>query len=104
MRIIYHIRPKSGIHIDDDKMERNKLIIIGLAIVIVALGVGLAAMMQAPAKEDVKLTIKDKAIEEGGSVKIKLTDRNSNPIEGQTVNVSITDKKGTTDYHSVVTD
>ena len=104
MRIIYRIRPKSGILIGDDKMERNKLIIIGLAIVIVALGVGLAAMMQAPAKEDVKLTIKDKAIEEGGSVKIKLTDRNGNPIEGQTVNISVTYKKGTTDYHSVVTD
>lgn len=59
--------------------------------------------MQAPTKENVKLTIKNKkVIEEGENIKIQLTDMNGTPIKGQTVNISVTDKEGATDYHSVV--
>ena len=86
-------------------MEKNhKIIIVGLVIVIIALVVVLATIIQAPTKENVKLTIENKkTIEKGGSIKIKLTDGNGTPIKDQTVNISITDKKGTTDYHSIVT-
>ena len=85
-------------------MDKNKWIIVALIIVIIALIIGLAAMMQAPTKEDVKLTIKNKkVIDEGESIKIQLTDMNGTPIKGQAVNISVTDKEGTTDYHSVVT-
>lgn len=86
-------------------MEKShKIIIVGLIIVIIALVAVLAVMIQGPAKDNVKLTIENKkTIEEGGKVKIRLTDMNGTPIKGQTVNISITDKKGTTDYHSVVT-
>ena len=85
-------------------MDKNQWIIVGLVIVIIALIIGLAVMMQAPTKENVKLTIKNKkVIEEGENVKIQLTDMNGTPIKDQTVNISVTDKDGTTDYHSVVT-
>ena len=85
-------------------MDKNQWIIVGLVIVIIALIIGLAVMMQAPTKENVKLTIKNKkVIEEGESIKIQLTDMNGTPIKDQTVNISVTDKDGTTDYHSVVT-
>ena len=85
-------------------MDMNQWIIVGLVIVIIALIIGLAVMMQAPTKENVKLTIKNKkVIEEGENVKIQLTDMNGTPIKDQTVNISVTDKDGTTDYHSVVT-
>ena len=84
-------------------MDKNQWIIVGLVIVIIALIIGLAVMMQAPTKENVKLTIKNKkVIEEGESIKIQLTDMNGTPIKGQTVNISVTDKEGATDYHSVV--
>ena len=85
-------------------MDKNQWIIVGLVIVIIALIIGLAVMMQAPTKENVKLTIKNKkVIEEGENIKIQLTDMNGTPIKGQTVNISVTDKEGATDYHSVVT-
>lgn len=86
-------------------MEKShKIIIVGLVVVVIALAVVLAGVIQVPTKENVKLTFENKkSIEEGGKVKIKLTDMNGTPIKGQTVNISITDKKGTTDYHSVVT-
>lgn len=85
-------------------MDKNQWIIVGLVIVIIALIIGLAVMMQPPTKENVKLTIKNKkVIEEGENVKIQLTDMNGTPIKDQTVNMSVTDKDGTTDYHSVVT-
>ena len=40
-------------------MDKNQWIIVGLVIVIIALIIGLAVMMQAPTKENVKLTIKN---------------------------------------------
>lgn len=85
--------------------KKDKIIIVGLVILIVALLIGLVVMMQAPTKQDTKLTIKSKStLFEGDKLKVKLTDLNGTPIKGETVNISITDKKGTTDYHSVVTD
>ena len=76
-------------------MDKNQWIIVGLVIVIIALIIGLAVMMQAPTKENVKLTIKNKkVIEEGENVKIQLTDMNGTPIKDQTVNISVTDKDG----------
>ncbi|MBQ2832965.1 MAG: hypothetical protein IJE64_10555, partial [Methanobrevibacter sp.] len=85
-------------------MNKNRLIIIGLVIVIIALLVGIAISVLAPAKEDVKLTIiNNDTIFEGDSIKVKLTDVNDTRIANETVNITITDENSTTNNYSVVT-
>ena len=86
-------------------MDRNMIIIVALIAIIVALLVGIFAMMPNMSKQDTKLTFESNAtLTEGDSIKIKLTDANGTAIANQTVNVTITDKNNTSDYHSVVTD
>ena len=86
-------------------MDRNMIIIVALIAIIVALLVGIFAMMPNMTKQDTKLTFESNAtLTEGDSIKIKLTDANGTAIANQTVNVTITDKNNTSDYHSVVTD
>ena len=81
------------------------IIIVALIAIIVALLVGIFAMMPNMSKQDTKLTFESNAtLTEGDSIKIKLTDANGTAIANQTVNVTITDKNNTSDYHSVVTD
>ena len=86
-------------------MDKNKMIILALIVVIAALLVGMAAMMMPNmGKQDTKLKFKSNStMKEGDSLKIKLTDANGTAIANQTVNIIIKDKKGTTDNHSVVT-
>ena len=86
-------------------MDKNKIIILALIVVIAALLVGIAAMkMPNMGKQDTKLKFKSNStLAEGDSLKIKLTDANGTAIANQTVNVTIKDKKGTGDSHSVVT-
>lgn len=85
-------------------MEKNKIIILALIVVIAALLVGIVATMQIPHKQETKLAFKCNAtITEGDSIRIQLTDANGTAIANQNVNVTITDKDKTNDYHSVVT-
>lgn len=86
-------------------MDKNKIIILALIVVIAALLVGMAfTMMPNMAKQDTKLKFKNNStLAEGDSVKIKLTDANGTAIANQTINVTIKDKDGTSDYHSVET-
>ena len=86
-------------------MEKNKIIIIALIVIIAALLVGMVAMMVPNmAKKDTTLTFKgNSTIDEGGSIKIKLTDDNGNVIAGQTVNVTVKDKDKASSYYSVET-
>ena len=85
--------------------NKEKIIIVALIIVIVALLVGIFAAMPHTAKKDTKLIFKSNStLTEGGSIKIKLTDANGTAIANQTVNITITDKSKSSDYHSVVTD
>lgn len=98
------IRPKSGILIGEI-MDRNKLIIIGLIIVIVALVAAIGLAMPNVSKQDTNLTFKSGAsINEGDSIKIHLTDVNGTPLDNQTVNITVTNEDKSKDYHSVVTD
>ncbi|MBQ7927585.1 MAG: carboxypeptidase regulatory-like domain-containing protein [Methanobrevibacter sp.] len=85
-------------------MDRNKIIIIALIVVIAALLVGVVALAPNMAKKDTKLTFKsNSSIDEGGSIKIKLSDSNGNAIAGQKVNVTVTDKDKASSYYSVET-
>lgn len=86
-------------------MDKNKMIILALIVVIAALLVGMAAMMMPNmGKQDTKLKFKSNStMNEGDSLKIKLTDANGTAIANQTVNITITNKNGASDNHSVVT-
>ena len=85
-------------------MEKNKLLIIGLIVVIAILAVGIFMAFSDNAKMDTKLKIKaETPIHEGDTIKVKLTDLNNTPIANQTVNITITDKDNTSSYYSVVT-
>lgn len=76
-------------------MDKDKIIIIGLIIVIVALIVALAIAMQPPTKENTKLKItSNKTLYEGDTLKVNLTDINGTPISGEVINISITNKNG----------
>ena len=87
------------------QMDKNKMIILALIVVIAALLVGMAfTMMPNMAKQDTKLKFKNNStLAEGDSLKVKLTDANGTAIANQTINVTIKDKDGTSDYHSVET-
>ena len=85
-------------------MEKNKMAIIGLIIVIVALLAGCAVMMQTPQKEATKLKItSNKTINEGDNLKVRLTTLNGSAISNETINISLTDSDGVTEYFSAVT-
>ena len=85
-------------------MEKNKIIIIALIVIIAALLVGIAAMMPNMGKHDTKLKFKSNStLTEGDSLKVKLTDGNESAIANETVNITITGKDGSSDYHTVVT-
>ena len=85
-------------------MDKNKIIIIALIVVIVGLLVGIVATMSVVDKTDTNVTYKGKSkITEGDSINLKLTDVNGTPLANQTVNITITDKDNSSDYHSVVT-
>lgn len=80
-------------------MEKNKLIILVIVVVVALLAVGIFAAKPNPAKEASKVEIKcNSIVKHGDSIKIALTDLNDTPISNQTVNVSISDNNNTTAY------
>ena len=86
-------------------MDKNKIIILALIVVIAALLVGVFVIMPNMGKQDTKLTLKNNVtLTQGDSLKIKLTNLKENSIANQTVNITITDKDNHTDHHSLVTD
>ncbi len=86
-------------------MDRNKIIILALIVIIAALLVGIATTTMPNAnKKDTNVTYKGKSkITEGDTINLKLTDVNGTPLANQTVNVTITDKNKSSSYYSVVT-
>lgn len=85
-------------------MDKNKIIILALILVIAALLVCVVSMMPNSDKHDTKLTFKSNStLAEGGTLKIKLADVNGTAISNQTVNVTITNQDKSSDYHSVLT-
>lgn len=74
-------------------MDKNKIIIVGLIVVIVALLAALAFMMQEPPKDVSKLKItSNSTLYEGDALVAKLTDVNGTPLENKNVSVVILDK------------
>ena len=87
-----------------EKMEKNRIIILALILIIAVLLVGIAAMMPNMNKQDTKLTFKSNdTLTEGDSLQIMLTDVNGTAISNQTVNVTITDEDKSNSYYSVLT-
>lgn len=85
-------------------MEKNKLIIIALLVIIVALLVGIFATMPNFSKADSQLEIiGNDTLNEGDNLQVKLTDVNGTALSNQTVNITITDENKTSEYHSVIT-
>lgn len=85
-------------------MDKNKIIIVALIVVIAALLIGMVAMMPNMNKKDTKLKFKSNTtLNKGDSIKIKLVDADGNAIAGQDVNITITDDDEASDYHSVKT-
>ena len=86
-------------------MDKNKMIILALIVVIAALLVGMAfTMMPNMGKQDTKLKFKSNStLTEGDSLKVKLTDANGTAIANQTVNIIIITNKNKSTDHSVVT-
>lgn len=76
-------------------MDKNKIIIAVLIIVIIGLVVGFALSASSQAKKDTKIKItSNKTQYEGGKLSIQLTDLNKTPMSKEIVNITITDKKG----------
>ena len=85
-------------------MEKNKMIVVILVAIIIALLVCIFAVMSNSNKVDSKLEIMgNDTLNEGDNLQVKLTDVNGTALVNQSVNVTITDENKTSDYHSVVT-
>lgn len=89
-----------------DSMDKNKIIILSLiAIIIALLVVGAILIMPNFNKADTKLTFEsESAVTEGDSIKIKLTDDNGTALANQTVKITFTDKDNSKSNYSVATD
>lgn len=85
-------------------MDRNKLIILGLIVVIVLLAVALFSVFHFNAKTDTKVVVKSNStMYEGDSLMIMLSDANGTGLANQTVNITVTDKDNSGSHYSVVT-
>lgn len=86
-------------------MDKNKIAIISLIIIIAVLLIGLAVIMPNYGKQKANLTIKSNdTISKGDSIKVELTDINGTPIKNETVNVTLTDENGTSEHKHATTD
>ena len=86
-------------------MDKNKIIIIALIIVIAALLAGIFAVMPNLNRQDTNLTlIGNSTITEGDSIEIQLTDANGNPLANQSINVTISDGNHESKYNPIITD
>ena len=85
-------------------MDKNKIIITVLIVIIAALLIGIVAMMPNLSKQDTKLIFKgNSTFTQGDTLKIKLTYINGAALENQTVNITLKDKNNQKSYSSVVT-
>ena len=84
--------------------NKNKLIIIALIAIILALLVGIFVSMPNFSKTDSQLEIiGNDTLAEGSNLQIKLTDANGTGLSNQTVKITFTDKDNSTSDYSVVT-
>lgn len=85
-------------------MDKNKMIIGALIVVILVLFAGIFISMSNFAKTDSQLEIiSDDELNEGDVLQIKLTDVNGIALANQTVKITFTDKDNSNSEYSVVT-
>lgn len=85
-------------------MEKNKIIIVALIVVIAALLLGIVAVMPNMNKQDTYLVFKSNdEITEGDFLKFELDDSNGTPLANQTVNITFSDGDDSSSYYSAVT-
>ena len=85
-------------------MDKNKIIIVALIVIILAFLVGILVSMPNFSKADSKLEIMgNDTVTEGSNLQIKLTDTNGTALTNQTVKITFTDKDNSTSDYSVVT-
>lgn len=76
-------------------MEKNKIIVIGLIVVIVVLAAVLGVMMLSPHKEATELSItSNSTIYSGDNLSVELKDSSKAPIANEFVNIVICDSTG----------
>lgn len=83
---------------------RQKTIIVILCIIIVILVVCVAMLSITMLKEETKLAISDKTLEEGDPIVVVLTDTHGIGLTNATINVKLTDENGVTIDEDVTTD
>ena len=85
-------------------MDKNKMIIIALLMIIVAISAGIFASMYNLNRDDANLSFESNStVSEGDYIKILLSGADGNPLASQTVNITITDESQSNSYYSVVT-
>ena len=85
-------------------MEKDKMIICVLLIIIIALLVGLFYVMPNLRPDSALTFTSDSTIAEGGLLKVRLADKNGTPIVNQTVNITLVAKNNTSYSYNVKTD
>ena len=85
-------------------MDRNKIIIIALIAIILALLVGIFVSMPNFAKTDSQLEIiGNDTVTEGNNIQVKLTDAHGTALVNQTVKITFTDNDNSASDYSIVT-
>lgn len=85
-------------------MDKNKIIIGVLIVLILALSISAASAFSLFGKQDVKLVISSEdTLNQGDNLTVNLTNANKKPIDNATVNVTIIAENGTNQTHSIVT-
>lgn len=85
-------------------MESERIIIIGLCIIVVILIVGVLVLSPVMQRQDCNLAIENEKIIQGDSLVVKLTDSQGNPIANETVNVKFIDDGKNTSGGDFLTD
>ena len=85
-------------------MDKNKIIIGALIVIILAFLIGILVAMPNFSKTDTQLEIMgNDTVTEGSNLQIKLIDTNGTALVNQTVKITFTDKDNSTSDYSVVT-
>ena len=86
-------------------MDRQKIIILALIVMVVILLVAVFSMMPGFTKQNTEITFKNNStLTKGDSLNITLTDANGTALADQTVNITIADGNNAENYHYAVTD
>lgn len=86
-------------------MDRNKIIIIAVIVIIIGLFIGFTVTMETPSKKASRIVItSNSTLKVGDDITVRLTDLKGEPIKNETVNITLFGKDGSINYNSVITD